>query len=103
MAEHGADGDDIVEQGGAPLRLPEWARRPRWLPALGRCRSRGAAVLGIAGLIAGYLGRSPAFDEALLGFAHAYAIQNQRDYDALVEAVRAGTIVAAPAGGTAAP
>jgi hypothetical protein len=46
------DDDDVVEQGGAPLRLPGWARRPRWLPAGGR-PSRGAAVLGIAGLIVG--------------------------------------------------
>jgi hypothetical protein len=52
------DEDDVVEQGGAPLRLPGWARRPRWLPAGrlpdGRRRpSRGATVLGIAGLIVG--------------------------------------------------
>jgi hypothetical protein len=34
------DEDDVVEQGGPPLRLPEWARRPRWLPGLGDgCRA----------------------------------------------------------------
>ena len=27
------DEGDVVEQGGTPLRRPEWARRPRWLPA----------------------------------------------------------------------
>ena len=42
-----------MEQDGAQLGLPGWARRPRWLPALGRRRSRGTAVLGIAGLIIG--------------------------------------------------
>jgi hypothetical protein len=47
------DEGDVVEQGGAPLRLPGWARRPRWLPTSGWPPSRGAAVLGIAGLIAG--------------------------------------------------
>jgi hypothetical protein len=47
------DKSDVVEQGGAPLRPPGWARRPRWLPALGWRPSRGAAVLGIAGLIVG--------------------------------------------------
>ncbi len=47
------DDDDIVEHGGAPLRLPGWARRPRWLPALGWRPSRGAAILGLAGLIIG--------------------------------------------------
>jgi hypothetical protein len=45
--------DDILEHGGAPLRLPRWVRRPRWLPALGRRPSRGAAILGLAGLIVG--------------------------------------------------
>jgi hypothetical protein len=49
----GPDDDDVVEHGGAPLRLPGWARRPRWLPSLGWRPSRGAAILGIAGLIVG--------------------------------------------------
>jgi len=50
---YGPDEDDVVEHGGAPLRLPGWARRPRWLPALGWRPSRGAAILGLAGLIIG--------------------------------------------------
>jgi hypothetical protein len=52
----GADEDDVLEQGGAPLRLPEWVwrpRRPRWLPARGGRPSRGAAILGVAGLVVG--------------------------------------------------
>jgi hypothetical protein len=52
----GADEDDVLEQGGAPLRLPEWVwrpRRPRWLPDRGGRPSRGAAVLGVAGLVVG--------------------------------------------------
>jgi hypothetical protein len=47
------DEDDVVEQRGAPLRLRRSVRRPRWLPALGWQPSRGAAILGIAGLIVG--------------------------------------------------
>jgi hypothetical protein len=47
------DEDDVVEHGGSPLRLPGWARRPRWLPDPGRRPPRGAAILGIAGLIVG--------------------------------------------------
>ena len=47
------DEDDVVEQGSAPMRLPGWARRPRWLPAPGGRPPRGAAILGIAGLIVG--------------------------------------------------
>jgi hypothetical protein len=48
--------DDVVEQGGTPLRLPGWARRPRWLPAPGGRPSRGVAILGIAALIVGLAG-----------------------------------------------
>jgi hypothetical protein len=47
------DENDVLEQGAAPLRLPGWVRRPRWLPAGGRRPSRGAAVLSIAGLVVG--------------------------------------------------
>lgn len=47
------DEDDVVEQGGARPRLSRWAQRPRWLPAGGGQPSRGAAILGVAGLIVG--------------------------------------------------
>jgi hypothetical protein len=50
---HGPDEDDGVEQGGPPLQLPEWARRPRWLPGLGGRLPRGAALFGLATLIVG--------------------------------------------------
>ena len=50
---HGPDEHDVLEHGGAPLRLPAWARRPGWLPAHKWRPSRGAAILGIAGLIVG--------------------------------------------------
>ena len=57
---YGPGDDDIVEDDGGPLRLPRWARRPgwlparpRWLPAPGWRPSRGAALLGLAGLVAG--------------------------------------------------
>ena len=53
MGMYGPDNDDVVEHGGAPLRLQGWARRPRWLPGLGWRPSRGAAILAIAGLIVG--------------------------------------------------
>ena len=50
---HGPDGDDVVEQGGSPLRLPEWVRRPHWLPRLRGRLSRGAALFGLATLVVG--------------------------------------------------
>ena len=50
---HGPDEDDVVEQGGPPLRLPEWAWHPRWLTGLGGRLSRGAALFALATLIVG--------------------------------------------------
>ncbi|MEV7723178.1 DUF2252 domain-containing protein [Streptomyces sp. NPDC087917] len=44
--------------------------------------------------IASYLGRGETFDRALVSFAEAYADQNERDYQALVEAVRSGRLPA---------
>ena len=44
--------------------------------------------------IASYLGSSDAFDRALVEFSEAYADQNERDYDALVQAEKDGRITA---------
>jgi len=44
--------------------------------------------------IAAYLGGGPSFGRAILEFSKAYAEQNERDYEALVAAVKGGRIVA---------
>ncbi|MFD9463483.1 DUF2252 domain-containing protein [Streptomyces sp. NPDC060027] len=44
--------------------------------------------------IASYLGKKDSFDRALVTFAEAYADQNERDHQALVDAVRAGRLPA---------
>jgi uncharacterized protein (DUF2252 family) len=44
--------------------------------------------------IASYLGKGDAFDRAILDFSQAYAEQNDRDYQALVDAVKSGRITA---------
>ena len=44
--------------------------------------------------IAAYLGGGDVFDRAIADFSAAYADQNERDYDALVDAVKAGTVEA---------
>jgi uncharacterized protein (DUF2252 family) len=44
--------------------------------------------------IASYLGSSDAFDRAIVEFSEAYADQNERDYDALVQAEKSGRITA---------
>jgi uncharacterized protein (DUF2252 family) len=54
--------------------------------------ARAHARAGQPALIAGYLGKGTQFDEACAEFATAYAGQNERDYEALVRAVRQGRI-----------
>jgi uncharacterized protein (DUF2252 family) len=44
--------------------------------------------------IASYLGNSDVFDRAIAKFAAAYADQNERDYEALVDAAKSGRITA---------
>jgi len=58
--------------------------------ALARAHARSAD----AAPIAGYLGAGGAFDRAVASFAHAYADQTERDYAALVAAVKAGRVAA---------
>jgi uncharacterized protein (DUF2252 family) len=45
-------------------------------------------------LLAGYLGRGERFVDAIVGFAVDYADQTERDYTALVQAVRTGRVAA---------
>ena len=44
--------------------------------------------------IAAYLGKSDGFDRAIVEFSRAYAEQNERDYQALIAAVKSGRIAA---------
>jgi hypothetical protein len=56
-----------------------------------------AATLARSGdriAIASYLGNSDVFDRAIADFSSAYADQNERDYQALVQAVDSGRVVA---------
>jgi len=54
--------------------------------------ARAHARSGEPALIAGYLGESEIFDEAIANFAIAYADQSERDHEALMKAVRAGKL-----------
>ena len=60
----------------------------------GRTLAHTHAKSGDAALISGYLGKSDEFDQAIGEFALAYADQNEKDYTALVDAVKGGTIQA---------
>jgi NAD(P)H-dependent flavin oxidoreductase YrpB (nitropropane dioxygenase family) len=44
--------------------------------------------------IAAYLGGSDVFDQAIRQFADAYADQNERDHQAVIDAVASGRIIA---------
>jgi hypothetical protein len=56
--------------------------------------ARAHARSGDRVAIASYLGKSDAFDQAIAAFAETYADQNQRDYEALQEAVASGRLKA---------
>jgi hypothetical protein len=56
--------------------------------------ARAHARSGEPALIAGYLGESDTFDEAIADFAAAYADQSDKDHEALTNAVRAGRLEA---------
>ena len=56
----------------------------------GRALAKAHARSGDAIAIASYLGAGDSFDRALASFAEAYADQNERDYNALREAVASG-------------
>jgi len=72
--------------------------RPDEMAAYGRtcgwALARGHARSGDRIAIASYLGGGTPFDRALVTFAEAYADQNERDYEALVEAARSGRVKA---------
>ncbi len=60
----------------------------------GQTLAKGHARSGDAIAIASYLGTSDVFDRAMATFAESYADQNERDYDALKQAVDSGRVKA---------
>ncbi|AIF46074.1 hypothetical protein HY57_01740 [Dyella japonica A8] len=74
------------------MRVPNLRRYGRLCAhALARAHARS----GDAVLLSAYLGKSDAFADAITSFSVAYAVQNERDHEALVKAVRAGRLEAA--------
>ncbi|HXJ88002.1 MAG TPA: DUF2252 family protein [Candidatus Binatia bacterium] len=66
--------------------LDEYCALRGWALALAHAKS------GDAAMIAGYVGKSEALDEALTKFAFAYSEQNESDYTELRKAARADRI-----------
>ena len=58
----------------------------------GHSLARSHARSGEAGVIAGYLGNSDAFDTAIVAFPATYADQTERDHAALKKAARKGRL-----------
>jgi uncharacterized protein (DUF2252 family) len=69
-----------------PADLAYFADACGWALALAHGRSGDPAT------IAGYLGTSDAFDDAIVKFARVYADQTERDYEALLKAIKSGRI-----------
>jgi uncharacterized protein (DUF2252 family) len=78
-------GDAAVET-MSPSTMGMYGRECGW--ALARAHARSGDRVAIAS----YLGAGDVFDQALADFAEAYADQNERDYDALVQAEKDGRI-----------
>jgi len=71
---------------GAARRLTRYAAACGW--TLARAHARSGDRIAIAS----YLGGGTVFEEAISDFAEAYADQNERDYDEMVGAVKAGRL-----------
>jgi uncharacterized protein (DUF2252 family) len=75
-------------EGMSASQLTKYAALCGWALA------RGHAKAGDPALISGYLGRRDSFDRAVAVFAATYADQTERDHAVMVQAVRAGRLVA---------
>ena len=60
----------------------------------GQALARAHARSGDAAVLAGYLGKSTAFEDTMADFGQAYAAQNERDHAALLDAIRSGRVEA---------
>jgi uncharacterized protein (DUF2252 family) len=71
-----------------PKGMAVYGRMCGWTLARGHARSGDRIA------IASYLGGGSSFDRAIVQFSEAYAEQNERDYQALTQAVKSGRIKA---------
>jgi len=71
-----------------PTGLSFYGKLCGW--TLARAHARSGDPIAIAA----YLGKSNAFDKAIVDFAERYADQNEKDYKAFVKAIKAGRLAA---------
>jgi uncharacterized protein (DUF2252 family) len=96
---HSAGHDYFVRQlydmkGSADLERIPALYLQRYAALCGAVLARAHARTGDAAQIAGYLGKSDAFDTAMVEFAFRYAVQNETDYAAFQQAVADGRLEA---------
>ncbi len=60
----------------------------------GRALARAHARSGDVAVLSGYMGKGTIFEEAIADFSAAYADQNERDYNSLMDAIRTGRVEA---------
>ncbi len=77
-----------VIDGMPPAGMIAYARMCAWTLAKAHARSGDPVA------IASYVGKSDTLDRAIADFSEAYADQNERDHQALVDAVAAGRVTA---------
>ena len=70
------------------------AELPFYAKLCGRTLARAHARAGDAVALSAYMGDDSEFDKAIAEFAMAYADQTERDWRALLEAIKAGRIIA---------
>jgi uncharacterized protein (DUF2252 family) len=81
-------------KGSADVDTMEPSTMSMYARICGATLSRAHARSGDRIAIAAYLGKTDAFDRAMADFAASYADQNERDYEALVDAVNTGRLTA---------
>jgi uncharacterized protein (DUF2252 family) len=81
-------------KGGADVDTMDVRAATLYARICGATLGRSHARWGDRIAIAAYLGKSNSFDQAIAGFAEAYAEQNERDYEALRAAVASGRLLA---------
>ena len=79
-----------------PIDLLSASEMSSYAEVCGWTLARAHARSGDRVAIGAYLGGSDRFDRAVAAFAELYADQNERDYEALVTAIKAGRIAADP-------
>jgi uncharacterized protein (DUF2252 family) len=82
------------KKGGADLESMSPEGLAQYSELCGWALARAHARTGNPARLAGYLGRSPRFDDAVRRFSRAYADQVERDHARLTAAIRSGRIIA---------